>query len=223
MRVLLVEDDSLLGEGLETALTHENYQVYWCRTAAEALKVVDLQVFDLFVLDIGLPGGMDGFGLLENLRKKQHRQPVLLLTARDSSADKVKGLDAGADDYLSKPFDLDELLARLRALQRRAVNRETTVLNYGADLKIDTLDRSVTYRNQPVSLSRREYDLLLFLLEHQRQIFSKEQLEERLYAWGDEVASNAVEVHIHNIRKKIYSQLIVTVRGVGYVIRDIEP
>lgn len=221
MRVLLVEDDRLLGEGLESALNHENYQVAWCRDAAEALKYVALYPFDLFVLDIGLPGEMDGIALLQALRHQQQRQPVLLLTARDASADKVRGLDAGADDYLVKPFDLDELLARLRALQRRAVNRETSEIGFGRDLVVDTLERSVSYRGEPVSLSRREYDLLLLLLEHRRQVFSKEQLEERLYAWGDEVASNAVEVHIHNLRKKLYPELITTVRGVGYVIRDV--
>lgn len=216
MRLLLVEDDLMLGEALQDALTPHSYVVDWVKDGESALKSLRRESFEIIILDIGLPG-MDGFEVLKNLRSENFELPVLLLTARDSLTDKVTGLDAGADDYLLKPFDLDELLARLRALSRRAAGRAIPFISYGK-LRINPENQTVDYDNQPILLARREYMVLIKLLENTGRVLSREQLEQSLYGWMDEVESNAIEVHIHHLRKKIPMDLIRTLRGVGYTI-----
>jgi two-component system, OmpR family, response regulator QseB len=216
MRLLLVEDDLMLGEALQDALSPHSYVVDWVKDGESALQSLRREHFEIAILDIGLPG-IDGIDVLKSLRKKKFELPVLLLTARDSLTDKVAGLDAGADDYLLKPFDLDELLARLRALSRRAANRATPAINYGK-LSVNPESQVVTYDNQTIVLTRREYMLLIKLLENTGRILSREQLEQSLYGWSDDVESNTIEVHIHHLRKKIAMELIHTVRGVGYMI-----
>lgn len=221
MRLLLVEDDLMLGEALQDALMPHSYVVDWVKDGESALKSLRREHFEIIILDIGLPG-MDGFEVLKNLRKENFELPVLMLTARDSLTDKVTGLDAGADDYLLKPFDLDELLARLRALSRRAAGRAIPFIHYGK-LCINPENHSVSYDNQPIVLARREYMVLIKLLENTGRVLSREQLEQSLYGWLDDVDSNALEVHIHHIRKKIPIDLIRTVRGVGYTINRLHP
>jgi len=216
MRLLLVEDDLMLGEALQDALMPHSYVVDWVKDGESALKSLRREHFEIIILDIGLPG-MDGFEVLKKLRSENFAVPVLLLTARDSLTDKVTGLDAGADDYLLKPFDLDELLARLRALSRRAAGRAIPFINYGK-LCINPENHTVSYDDQPIILARREYMVLIKLLENTGCVLSREQLEQSLYGWLDDVDSNALEVHIHHIRKKIPTDLIRTVRGVGYTI-----
>ncbi len=216
MRLLLVEDDLMLGEGLQEALAPRGYAVDWVKDGESALRALRRHSFEIMVLDIGLPG-IDGIDVLKTLRRENMVLPVLLLTARDTLSDKVAGLDSGADDYLLKPFDLDELFARLRALTRRATGRATAAIIHG-DLRINPDDQSVTYKDQSVILARREYMLLIKLLENTGRILSREQLEQSIYGWTDDLDSNALEVHIHHLRKKIALDLIRTVRGVGYVI-----
>jgi two-component system response regulator QseB len=216
MRLLLVEDDLMLGEALQDALTPHNYVVDWVKDGESALKALRREKFEIMVLDIGLPG-IDGMEVLRVMRKEHFDQPVLLLTARDGLTDKVKGLDAGADDYLLKPFDLDELLARLRALSRRAAGRAIPFINYGK-LSINPESQTVTFDEHDIILARREYMLLTKLLENTGRVLSREQLEQSLYGWMDDVESNALEVHIHHLRKKIPMELIRTIRGVGYTI-----
>jgi len=216
MRLLLVEDDLMLGEALQDALMPHSYVVDWVKDGESAIKSLRREHFEIIILDIGLPG-MNGFEVLKQLRHEKLELPVLLLTARDSLTDKVKGLDAGADDYLLKPFDLDELLARLRALSRRAAGRAISFVKHGK-LCINPENQTVSYDNNPIVLSRREYMVLIKLLENTGRVLSREQLEQSLYGWMDDVDSNALEVHIHHIRKKIPLDLIRTVRGVGYTI-----
>ena len=218
MRILLVEDDPMIGKTLQQALQHDGYAVDWVtdgRAAHTAIAAAD-DAYALVVLDLGLPK-KDGIALLRELRREGNRVRVLVVTARDAVADRVAGLDAGADDYLTKPFSLDELGARMRALLRRDVAREDNVLRHG-DLALDTATRSVTKAGRAVDLSAREFSLLAALLERPGMAFSKAQLEERIYRWGDEVESNAVEVHIHNLRKKLGTETIRTLRGVGYAL-----
>lgn len=216
MRLLLVEDDIMLGEALQDALIPHSYVVDWVKDGESALKSLRREHFEIVILDIGLPG-IDGIDVLKTLRKEHFEVPVLLLTARDGLTDKVTGLDAGADDYLLKPFDLDELLARLRALSRRAAGRAIPYITHGK-LCINPENQTVTYDEQIISLARREYMLLIKLLENTGRVLSREQLEQSLYGWMDDVDSNALEVHIHHLRKKIPMELIRTVRGVGYSI-----
>jgi two-component system, OmpR family, response regulator QseB len=216
MRLLLVEDDLMLGEALQEALTPQGYVVDWVKDGESALKALRNDSFELTILDIGLPT-IDGIDVLRTLRKEKIILPVLLLTARDTPMDKVAGLDAGADDYLLKPFDLGELLARLRALARRATGRVTSTLMYG-ELIVYPDSQTITYKNTPVILARREYMLLIKLLENTGRVLSREQLEQSIYGWLDDVESNALEVHIHHLRKKIYPTLITTVRGTGYLV-----
>jgi len=218
MRILLVEDDPMIGKTLQQALQQDGYAVDWVtdgRSAHAAVAASD-GAYALVVLDLGLPK-KDGIEVLRELRREGNRVRVLVVTARDAVADRVAGLDAGADDYLTKPFSLDELAARIRALLRRDVMREDNVLRHG-DLALDTVGRSVTKGGRAVELSAREFSLLAALLERPGAPFSKAQLEERIYRWGDEVESNAVEVHIHNLRKKLGSETIRTLRGVGYAL-----
>ena len=216
MRILVVEDDHLLGDGITRDLTRAGDTADWITNAEDAWHSLQLEHFDCLILDLGLPG-MDGLSLLRQLRKAGSTLPVLILTARDAIEDRISGLDAGADDYLLKPFDLAELRARLRAISRRYKGYSDTHLQLG-DIEIDTQSQGVSYQGQPVTLSRREYGLLLTLAENAGKVLSRSRLEESLYGWGNEVESNSLEVHIHHLRKKLDTSVIRTVRGVGYMM-----
>ncbi len=216
MRLLLVEDDQLLGDGIQTALEGENYAVNWVKDGDAAITTLDIESYDIVILDIGLPK-RSGLHVLKHLRAAGNDTPVLILTARDTIDDRVQGLDSGADDYLVKPFDLDELTARLRALLRRHGGRRSPLISHG-NIKLDPAAHIVTMNDQIIDLSPREFSVLQALLENQGKVLSRAKLEESLYAWGNEVESNAIEVHIHHIRKKLGNDIIRTVRGVGYII-----
>ncbi len=216
MRLLLVEDDSLLGDGIRAGLTQDGYSVDWLSDGEAADAALRSEHFDLMVLDLGLPK-RSGLEVLKALRGRGDTLPVLILTARDTVTDRVTGLDAGADDYLIKPFALDELSARLRALLRRHGGRAVNTIDHGA-LSLDPAAHIVTLNGGAVELSPREFALLQLLLENRGKVQSKPRLEESLYAWGEEVESNAIEVYIHHLRKKLGAELIRTIRGVGYVI-----
>ena len=217
MRVLLVEDDELLGDGVNRGLTQFNHTVDWVKDGEAALRALSVESFDCIVLDLGLPK-RSGLDVLKTLRGKYKiKAPVLILTARDTIQDRVSGLDAGADDYLTKPFNLEELCARMRALQRRTAERASPTLTYG-DIAIDPASHSVTLKKKPVVISRREFSLLQKLLENVGRVISREHLSQSLYGWGDDIDSNALEVHIHNLRKKLGTDLIKTIRGVGYMV-----
>ena len=216
MRVLLVEDDPQLGDGLTVGLRQAGFAVDWVKDGAAADHVLATEAFDLLVLDLGLPR-LSGMDLLVRLRARQQDLPVLILTARDATADKIAGLDGGADDYLVKPVDLDELAARIRALSRRAAGRAQPVLRHGG-LGLDPASHRVTLDGAPVELSAREFALLQALLENAGRVMSRAQLEGSLYGWRDEPESNVLEVHIHHLRRKLGSSLIKTLRGVGYTI-----
>ena len=218
MRILLVEDDALLGDGLRAGLMLDGYGVDWARDGEAARLAWLAEDYDACVLDLGLPR-RDGLSVLKEARARGKRTPVLILTARDTTADKVAGLDAGADDYLLKPFELEELRARLRALLRRASGAAAPLLRHGA-LALDPAARRVTLADAPIALSAREYALLHDLITHKGHIRSRQELESSLYAWGEEVESNTVEVYIHHLRKKIGTDLIRTVRGLGYVLGE---
>ena len=219
MRVLLVEDDELLGDGLRAGLKQAGYTVDWVIDGQSAESALTDNEFDLVVLDINLPK-MSGLEVLRNIRKRGEHTPVLLLTARDSVPDRVEGLDSGADDYLVKPVDLDELCARLRVLQRRSAGRSDPVIQHG-DITLDPAAHRVTVNNQPISLSMREFILLQHLLENVGRVIPRARLEQKLYGWEGEVESNSLEVFIHHLRKKFGSDLIRTVRGVGYMIEQL--
>jgi len=218
MRILLVEDDPMIGKTLQQALQQDGYAVDWVIDGESGRTAITTSqdAYVLVLLDLGLPR-KGGLALLRELRREGNRVRVLVVTARDAVADRVEGLDAGADDYLTKPFSLDELTARIRALLRRDVTREDNVLRHG-DLALDTATHAVTKGGKVVDVSAREFALLAALLERPGAALSKTQLEERIYRWGDEVESNAVEVHIHNLRKKLGSEAIRTLRGVGYAL-----
>ena len=218
MRVLIVEDDRLLGEGLCAGLKQEGYAVDWLKDGSQVKHVLQVEPYDVVVLDLGLPG-CDGMDLLGWMRKSRLEIPVLILTARDTQDDKVQGLDLGADDYMTKPFDLVELVARLRALIRRSRGRATPVIEWGA-LVLDPSRRSVSFEGQPVELSPREYAVLETLLEHGGRVVSRSRLAESVYSWDNDIESNALEVYIHHLRKKLTPDLIRTVRGVGYMLRE---
>lgn len=214
MRLLLVEDDVMIGEAVRTGLKREGFTVDWVRDGAAADLALRTGSFDLMLLDLGLPK-QDGFSVLRALRGRKDTLPVLILTARDAVSDKVQGLDAGADDYLVKPFDLAELAARIRALGRRKAGRgEPQIEHRGVTLNPAT--RQVFVKGAEALLSPREFALLQALMERPGQILSRAQLEERLYGWGEEVGSNAVEVHIHSLRRKLGNSFILNVRGVGW-------
>lgn len=216
MRILLVEDDPLLGDGLAVGLEQMGYTVDWIQDGNQAEAALGDPSLDLAILDISLPG-QDGLTLLRKLRQQQNPIPVLLLTARDSLDDRVLGLDSGADDYLSKPFDLEELAARLRALSRRRSGRGTPLLRHGP-ITLDPAGRTVHLDNKPVTCTSREYAILEALLQNSGQVLTRQRLEEALYGWDDGVESNAIEVYIHHLRKKLGRSTIETVRGVGYKI-----
>lgn len=216
MRLLLVEDDPLLGDGLKAGLRQCGYSVEWLHDAASAEAALASEHFDLMVLDLGLPD-RSGLSVLRGLRRRGDALPVLILTARDTVEDRVTGLDSGADDYMLKPFDLDELAARLRALLRRHGGRAENIIQHGA-LSLDPVAHTVRLHDSTVELPPREYAVLQLLLENRGRVLSRSRLEQSIYAWGDEVGSNAIEVYIHHLRKRLGSELIRTVRGVGYVI-----
>lgn len=230
MRALIVEDDPGIARGLHFALTQAGYAADVSGTLSAAWILLLSEAFDVLVLDLGLPDG-DGSTLLERLRQRPTQDPqvgthpltpVLIMTARDEVPDRIAGLDLGADDYLVKPFDVQELLARLRAIQRRAAGRATPLLVHG-ELVLDPAARKVRWSGQDVSLSVREFDLLHTLLQVSPRVLSKGQLEASLYPLGEGLESNAIEVHVHHVRRKIHERLIRTVRGVGYCIPPQDP
>ncbi|MFV2033455.1 MAG: response regulator [Gammaproteobacteria bacterium] len=216
MRILLVEDDSLIGEGLRSGLQGESHSVDWVMNGESALTAIRKTSYDAVILDIGLPG-INGLEVLKKVRSQGYIFPVLILTAQDGVTDRVSGLDTGADDYLSKPFEFDELCARLRALVRRSQGLPDQKIRH-QNIVLDPAAHTVTRDNQSVDLSRREFALLKELLSNCGRVLSRSQLEDKLYSWGDEVESNTIEVHIHHLRKRLGSDLIKTVRGVGYII-----
>lgn len=221
MRILLAEDDMLLGDGLQSGLRQLGFQVDWVRDGMAAERELRAQVYDAAVLDLGLPR-KDGLEVLGGLRRGGFLTPVLVLTARDAVPDRIRGLDVGADDYVVKPVDMQELAARLRALVRRAHGQPQECLR-AQDVVLDPAARSVHQAGQSVTLSTREFDLLQALMLSANRVLSREQLEQQLYSWGKEVESNAVEVHVHNLRRKLGSTLIHTVRGVGYMLQRDAP
>jgi two-component system response regulator QseB len=206
----------MIGAGVQRGLRQEGHSVDWLRDGREVAAAMAAHPYDLLLLDLGLPG-RGGLEVLAELRAAGHTLPVLILTARDAVADRIRGLDSGADDYLVKPFDLDELAARVRALLRRQAGRAEPVLRLGA-LAFDPVARSVSRDGQPVALSARELALLEALLEQPGRPLSRAQLEARIYGWGEEVESNAVEVHIHSLRRKLGGDTIKNLRGVGYFV-----
>ncbi|MBW8832205.1 MAG: response regulator transcription factor [Burkholderiales bacterium] len=216
MRLLLVEDDRMIGDSLRAALRLDGYAVDWVRDALAAQSTLSSERFDLVLLDLGLPKG-DGLEVLRALRARQDSTPVIVLTARDGLGDRVAGLDAGADDYLAKPFELDELNARIRAVMRRHSGRAQPVLSH-AGVTLDPATRQVTKDGAPVLLSSREFAVLEALMQRPGALLSRAQLEDRLYGWGEEIESNAVSVYIHQLRRKLGADLIQNVRGVGYFV-----
>ena len=221
MRILLAEDDPLLGDGLQAGLRQLGFLVDWVRDGDAAERELRAQPYAAVVLDLGLPR-KDGLDVLSAIRQAGVQVPVLILTARDAVSDRIRGLDVGADDYVVKPVDLNELAARLRALVRRAHGQPQECLS-ARDVVLDPAAHSVRLAGEPVALSTREYDLLHALMLNADRVLSREQLEHHLYSWGQEVESNAVEVHIHNLRRKLGSTLIHTVRGVGYMLQREPP
>ena len=219
MRILLAEDDTLLGDGLRAGLRQRGFQVDWVRDGAAAERELRAEPYAAAVLDLGLPL-RDGIDVLAAVRRAGVTLPVLVLTARDTVPDRVRGLDTGADDYVIKPVDLDELAARLRSLVRRAHGQVQERL-VAQDVVLDPAARSVTQAGVAVTLPTREFDLLQVLMLGAGRVLSREQIEQQLYSWGKEVESNAVEVHVHHLRRKLGAGLIQTVRGVGYMlVRD---
>lgn len=216
MRILLVEDDVPLAEGLQQSLRREGYSVDIVHQGRLAIAAIASGANDLVILDLGLPD-IDGLEVLKSIKSTAKQLPVLILTARDSSHDKVIGLDFGADDYLAKPFDMAELFARLRVIERRLGTASSAVVKLG-NITLDTTANLIFKDEQSINFSRREYMIVKSLMENIGRIQSKEQLENKLYEWGEEVASNTIEVHIHNVRKKLPKDFIKTVRGVGYIV-----
>ncbi|MGE0096867.1 MAG: response regulator [Hydrogenophaga sp.] len=216
MRLLLVEDDTMIGEAVLDLLRAEHYAVDWVRDGDTAATATQSQHYDLVLLDLGLPR-RDGLDVLRDLRARKDRVPVLVATARDSVTQRVQGLDAGADDYILKPYDMDELLARIRALLRRAAGRAEPVYEH-MGVSVNTATREVSAHGRPVVLSAREWAVLEPLIARPGLVLSREQLEEKLFSWKDDVSSNAVEVYIHGVRKKLGAGLILNVRGVGYMV-----
>lgn len=220
MRLLLVEDDELLGDAVKAGLTQYSYIVDWLKDGEAARAAIRTESFELVILDLGLPK-LSGLTLLQHLRAEGNNTPVIILTARESIEDRIKGLDAGADDYLVKPFDLSELSARIRALTRRTQGRIDSILQY-RNIKLDPAAHIVTMDEIPLNISRREFALLQKLLENSGRVLSREQLMQSIYGWEDDVESNALEVHIHNLRKKFNTNFIRTIRGIGYMAEKIE-
>lgn len=216
MRILLVEDDEMIGEAVADGLKGEGYAVDWVKDGNSAIIALDTTPFSLVILDLGLPG-KDGLAVLKEIRFRKNHTPVLVTTARDTVNDRIEGLDAGADDYLIKPYDLDELSARIRALLRRSAGRSDPIIRRGS-LTINPSTREVLFNGESVLLSSKEYALLFALAERPGIVLSRAQLEEKLYNYESLIGSNAIEVHIHHLRKKLSEDSIKTVRGVGYVL-----
>jgi DNA-binding response OmpR family regulator len=216
LRILVVEDDASLADGLVTALKREGYTVDLLHDGIHALEALVNEVFDLVILDLGLPR-LDGLAVLKQLRANENAVPVLILTARDALEDRVTGLDLGADDYLIKPFEVTELKARARALLRRSYGRAISEISYKG-LVLFPASHKVTYQDKDVNLTRREYALLHELISQPGHVFTRDVLQQLMYGWGDDVESNALEVHIHHLRKKLSPDLIRTIRGIGYVV-----
>jgi two-component system response regulator QseB len=216
MRVLVIEDDPMIGRAVMAGLQDGGYTVDWVRDGLEAEMALSHRVYDLALLDLGLPR-LDGLEILKGVRRAGSSLPVVIITARDAVADRVAGLDHGADDYLVKPFDLDELLARARAVIRRKQGRSTPEIACGA-LTVDPVKRLVSFRGDPVDLSAREFAVLEALMKEPGAVVSREKLEDAVYGWGEEVGSNSIEVHLHHLRRKLSAELIRNVRGVGYRI-----
>jgi two-component system response regulator QseB len=216
MRVLVVEDDPMIGRAVVAGLHEQGYAVDWVRDGAEAELALAHAVYDVALLDLGLPR-KDGLEVLKGVRRAKNDLPVLIITARDAVADRIAGLDSGADDYLVKPFDLDELLARTRAVIRRHGGRGQSEISYGS-LTLDPARRRVLFQGSEVELSPREFAVLEALLKEPGAVVSRERLEDAVYGWGEEVGSNSIEVHVHHLRRKLAPQLIRNVRGVGYRI-----
>lgn len=218
MRLLLVEDDQTLGDGLKAGLSMEGYAVDWVTDGNMADEALQANRYELIVLDLNLPG-KNGMQILEDLRKRKDHTPVLVLTAKDTVSDRIQGLDSGADDFVVKPFDLNEVCARLRAMYRRVGNGKMPLIEHKG-VSLDPASHQVSYENKAIELSQKEFEILSFLMNHIGQVASRARLEETLYAWDSEVESNTVEVHIHHLRKKLDSKLIRTIRGVGYIIDE---
>jgi|TARA_B110000211_G_scaffold108207_1_gene125448 two-component system OmpR family response regulator len=218
MQILLVEDDAAISVGLQKILMEENFVVNCVSSGQQAINQLQVSVPDMMILDIGLPD-ITGIEVLKKIRPQFSELPVLLLTARDETKDKVEGLNAGADDYLTKPFDVDELIARLRVMERRLGTVKSNCINIGG-ISLDTEKHQVSLDGQPVEFSRREFMLLKALMERAGHVLSKDQLEQMLYGWGEEISSNSIEVHIHNIRKKTAKSFISTIRGIGYSVKQ---
>jgi two-component system response regulator QseB len=219
MRILLVEDDAMVGMAASKGLVLEGYAVDWVRDASEAEVALEVEPYEVVLLDLGLPD-KPGLEVLAGLRNKGSDATVIIITARDAISDRIAGLDMGADDYLVKPFDLDELSARIRAVQRRRRGRAEPLLIHG-DLSLNPASHECCFKGAAVVLSAKEFSLLQALMERPEAVLSRTQLEEHLYGWGNEVESNAVEVHIHNLRKKLGCEMIKTIRGVGYLLRPV--
>ena len=221
MRILLIEDDAMIGKAVQKGLAIAGFTVDWVIDGRAGELALGNGVYDLAILDLGLPK-KDGMSLLAALRSAGDSTPILIASARDTVADRISGLETGADDYLLKPFDLGELQARLRALVRRASGQVETVITHGA-LRLDPLDHSVQFEGRPVELSAREFAVLQELLRHPGRVLAKASLEEKIYGWGDEIDSNAIEVYVHHLRRKLDHKLIRTVRGVGYMLAKAAP
>lgn len=214
MRILTVEDDDQIGDALRRGLIAAGFAVDWVRDGRAATLAIEANIYALMLLDLGLPH-RDGLEVLRELRRQGNDLPVIIITARSSVQERIAGLDLGADDYIGKPFDIDELIARMHALIRRHQGRTSPVTELGA-LRLDTRSRTVTLNGSAVDLSARELGLLEILMEHPGAVISRDRLEERLYGWGEEPASNTVEVHLHNLRRKLGGDRIRNIRGVGY-------
>jgi two-component system, OmpR family, response regulator QseB len=216
MRLLLVEDDEILGDGLVAGLKMEGYAVDWLTTGKLAGEALKINTYELIVLDLNLPD-MDGLDILRELRNRKDETPVMVLTAKDTISDRVLGLDSGADDFVIKPFELDEVCARLRALARRNEGRSAPTIEYKG-IVLDPASHQVTFKNEKIELSQKEFEILSFLMSNMGRVVSRSRLEESLYSWDSDIESNTVEVHIHYLRKKLDPTIIRTVRGVGYII-----
>jgi two-component system response regulator QseB len=220
MRLLLVEDDAMVGRAMRHALFDAGFSVDWVTNGNAAEQALSNDAYALALLDLGLPG-RDGLTLLRRLRSRKSDLAVIIVTARDALAERVEGLNAGADDYVLKPFEMDELLARVHALLRRRAGSASPILSAGA-LTLDPIRKTVSLRGAPVEMSAKEIKLLEVMLQKPGAVYSRAALEEALYGWGEEIASNAIEVHLHNLRKKLGAETIRNVRGVGYKIVEVE-
>lgn len=216
MRILLVEDDVMIGKGICAVLKMAHFTVNWVQDGIEAEHALELENYSLLLLDLGLPR-KNGLEILKSLRGRGNTIPVLILTARDAVGERIQGLNSGADDYLVKPFDLDELIARMRALLRRNFGQESNVITYG-EITIDTIKHDVRLSGDLINLSAKEFTIFCALMENPGAVLSRDKLEEKLYGWDDEISSNTIQVYIHNLRKKIGGDIIQNVRGVGYRI-----